>query len=310
MNFSNPRQRDYDHYITGLMLPSNVRPGYFALRAWNIEIASIKDQTFRSSSGLTGKIRMQYWRDQIDAMYTPTSTDGGSRHFSHPVAQALHETIQDHDLTRRFLDTVIDARDEDLDSNLAPDSLDELEQYAERTSSSMLYLVLECLLQQSQRDRCTSTTEEEAAFVAAKHAGICMGLLAIVRGTVYHAEQGKVYLPQTSANMILDQFELQQESTVATTTVHPELSRTIEALVDRAKGHYQLAQDVSLDIPQALVPAFLPLCATKAFLQRLEADSDEPALAVLNPQVIQDSPQSKLRLQWQVLIQRYWTRRF
>mmetsp|Transcript_15065 Transcript_15065/g.28643 ORF Transcript_15065/g.28643 Transcript_15065/m.28643 type:complete len:526 (-) Transcript_15065:330-1907(-) len=102
------KNRDMEGYLCGLLMPSSARESYFALRAFNVEIASIKDSSHliggrsrggalsssRSSSSstpsrfdnnntfggveedesmgdssLASRLRMQWWRDSIAEIY-------------------------------------------------------------------------------------------------------------------------------------------------------------------------------------------------------------------------------------------------
>lgn len=63
---------DYEHYLCGLLFPRDVRKHYFAVRAFNIELAIIKDVISSSSSSSTqniGTMRLDFWRQVINSCY-------------------------------------------------------------------------------------------------------------------------------------------------------------------------------------------------------------------------------------------------
>lgn len=60
------RERDYGAYLTHIAYPRHLQPHFFALRAFYIELASLKDTL---SNELVGRIRMQWWRDAIEGVY-------------------------------------------------------------------------------------------------------------------------------------------------------------------------------------------------------------------------------------------------
>ena len=93
------QNRDFEGYLCGLLMPSSSQEAYFALRAFNVEIASIKDASQliggRSRGGqsssnqrtignttfdevgdgerdpsLASKLRMQWWKDSILDIYS------------------------------------------------------------------------------------------------------------------------------------------------------------------------------------------------------------------------------------------------
>lgn len=145
----------------------------------NAEVASIKDSI--RSNHLTGKIRLQWWRERIFALY---ESQGAVASRETLLLSELERAVQQHDLTRRWFERILDARDQDLDVE-QPFSLAELEAYADKTAASLMYLTLECL-----------GVRDSAADRAASHAGIAIGLATLLRGTPYHASRQQVYLPE------------------------------------------------------------------------------------------------------------------
>lgn len=123
-------------------------------------------------------MRMQWWREVVAAIYAHSPNTP-----NHPVARALAEAVRAHGLTRRWLDRVLEARMRDLDS-VQPQTMAELEEYAEYTASSLLYLSLESL-----------GVRHPTADHAASHAGKAVGIATLLRGTRYHASQQAVYVP-------------------------------------------------------------------------------------------------------------------
>ena len=67
------KRRDYEHYLTSLLLPDKVRQMSFALRALSIEISSIKDNVTDMN---IGKMRVQFWKDAINDFQMNKNTHG------------------------------------------------------------------------------------------------------------------------------------------------------------------------------------------------------------------------------------------
>jgi NADH dehydrogenase [ubiquinone] 1 alpha subcomplex assembly factor 6 len=57
---------DYDNYLTSLFLPTEVRKAAWAIRAFNVETAKIKDVV--SDTNL-GKMRFAFWREAVKDIY-------------------------------------------------------------------------------------------------------------------------------------------------------------------------------------------------------------------------------------------------
>nr|XP_025045909.1 NADH dehydrogenase (ubiquinone) complex I, assembly factor 6 isoform X3 [Pelodiscus sinensis] len=60
------RKRDYEGFLCSLLLPAESRTSAFALRAFNVELAQIKDSITQKTIGL---MRMQFWRKAVEDMY-------------------------------------------------------------------------------------------------------------------------------------------------------------------------------------------------------------------------------------------------
>lgn len=165
------RERDYPAYLTHVAYPRALQPHFFALRAFHIELASLKDVV---SNELVGRVRMQWWRDAIEGIYQ-------NRVPKHPIVQGLHAAIFDPvvmkqgSLVKEHFLSIIDAREADLADPLSPPTLAELEQYAESTSSRMLYLLLNLL-----------GVSNGAVDELFSHLGKAMGLSILVAGLPHH----------------------------------------------------------------------------------------------------------------------------
>jgi NADH dehydrogenase [ubiquinone] 1 alpha subcomplex assembly factor 6 len=169
------RAGDFEGYLCGSLMPSTARESFFVMRALNIELAGVREAA--RGNAATGRIRMAFWRELIDKVYTR-----GAQH-SHPLAQPLRAAVERHAHTRRWLERLVDARDGDLDG-VAPASVSSLESYAERTAGSLLYLALESV-----------GVRDERADAAASHIGKAMGICTLLRALPVHARMGQRYIP-------------------------------------------------------------------------------------------------------------------
>jgi NADH dehydrogenase [ubiquinone] 1 alpha subcomplex assembly factor 6 len=200
--------------VCGLLLPAAARPAYFALRAWNVELASIKDSHHhrRQHGGginnnpinsigsgipptLALQLRMQWWRQAIAAIYDAESTAQSSSssdsvllnlatsHWHSPVVRALDRAHQEVQWTRRFLERLLDAREMDLELRQYG-TLDESLAYAEDTVSSVLYLTLEIV-----------NVRYDGADETASLAGRGIGLVTLLRALPYRLANGEYTLP-------------------------------------------------------------------------------------------------------------------
>ncbi|XP_072881760.1 NADH dehydrogenase (ubiquinone) complex I, assembly factor 6 isoform X2 [Hemitrygon akajei] len=167
------RSRDYEGFLTSLLLPSELRCSVFALRAFNVELAQVQDVVSQKTLGL---MRIQFWRQLIEDVY--------SNNPSHqPIAIELWKAVRKHKLTKRWFLRIIDEREKNLNEN-AYRNIQEFESYAENAQSSFIYLLLEVL-----------GVRDLHADHAASHIGKAQGIVTCLRATPYHSTRRKVYLP-------------------------------------------------------------------------------------------------------------------
>src|SRR5262249_31450842 len=121
------READKDRFVATLFAPAAVRPALYALYAFNIEIARIRELIHEP---MAGEIRLQWWTDAV----------GGSRAgeaAAHPVASALLSAMTHYGLPVERLTALIGARRFDLD-NEPMGTLADLEAYADRASANLI----------------------------------------------------------------------------------------------------------------------------------------------------------------------------
>ena len=77
------RAADKDRFLATLFAPARYRRPLFALYAFNVEVARVREL---AREPMPGEIRLQWWRDVFSAA-------GSSEFKANPVAAALTDTI-------------------------------------------------------------------------------------------------------------------------------------------------------------------------------------------------------------------------
>src|SRR5262245_60576664 len=95
------RRFDRDRYLMALFAPADRRDDLFALYAFNVEVARIRELIREPMMGL---MRLQWWRDAIAEIYA-----GSERR--HQVAQPLAAVVRRRGLSREHFDRLLDARE-------------------------------------------------------------------------------------------------------------------------------------------------------------------------------------------------------
>jgi NADH dehydrogenase [ubiquinone] 1 alpha subcomplex assembly factor 6 len=283
------QQRDRESYLCGLLMPYEARKSYFAVRAWNVEVASIKDGSvsrrvggaqFADESGanLALKVRMQWWREALNQIYSdPTLSPSplqqpqqqdellanmASSYFKNPIVRVLDYGVHDKQLTRRFLERLLEARETDLDMR-QPASVQDMVEYADNIFASLLYLSLE-----------TVNVRDEQADIVAQHAGIGIGLVTALRGARFRLAKGEFSIPQElvppefpyhklynlNENLGVELDENEQHM----------LQEAVEQVCGLAYSHLSKAQELQHQVPKAARTCFLPVIPALHHLNKLE----------------------------------------
>ncbi len=168
------RAGDYDRYLSAVFAPAARREALFALIAFNHEIARIPEAV---SEPMLGRIRLQWWREVLDAVYA------GEPARRHEVALPLADAINARGLDRAPFDALLDAREADLESD-GPADLAALERYAATTGGSLTELMVRA-----------SGVDSGPALEVGRQVGTAWALIGTLRAAPHAAMQGRVTLP-------------------------------------------------------------------------------------------------------------------
>jgi NADH dehydrogenase [ubiquinone] 1 alpha subcomplex assembly factor 6 len=107
------KTHDFDSYLAGLLVPKTCRHSFFAVRAFHVELALIKDQARRNA--LTGRVRFQFWRDVLAQTFSNDSSialdpQETTQLLKTPVARALQYFANDYRPVARYFGRALDAR--------------------------------------------------------------------------------------------------------------------------------------------------------------------------------------------------------
>ena len=265
-------------------MPNNARKQYFALRAFNAELASIKDGPERrkvrpseeTGASLAQRMRFQWWREALHGLYPGDDSSGGmndtagaegftltmATSYGHnPVVRALGRAVQESNLTRRFLERLLDAREADLDIRQLP-TLDNAIMYAEDSSSSLLYLTLECC-----------GVREDAADEVASNVGVGCGLVTAIRSCPYRAIHGELSIPaELLTQPFLPEYFIARQDPEYQFKAETEktLRDAVQHMSYVASKFLTRARDAQFDVPKQGRAAMLPAIPAIHYLLKLK----------------------------------------
>lgn len=257
------RHDDHDRYLCALFAPAAVREDLFALYAFNAEVAKVRESV---SEQLIGRMKLQWWRDVIAAVY-----DNGTVPKGNPVVENLARIIREYSLVRDDFDTLLETRERDVGDDGFADVAD-LESYADGTSARLTSLALQVL-----------GAVNDASRAAGRHVGIAWALTGLMRAVLFHAHANRVPLPQDLlAGAALTAHDVQERRNAA------RLAAVIEQVAHTARAHLAKARTYRAQVDRRSLPALLPATLADSYLTGLERrnyDVFDPRHALQRPAV-------------------------
>ena len=168
------RSGDKDRFLATLFAPEKYRRALFALYAFNLEVARVREV---AREPMPGEVRLQWWADVL-------SGTGRGEVAANPVAAALREVVVRFRLPPQMLADLIEARRFDLYDEPMP-SMAALELYAAKTSSSVIELAARIL----------NDGRDPGLSDLTRHAGIAYAIAGLLRAFPIHAARRQLYVP-------------------------------------------------------------------------------------------------------------------
>ncbi|CAM2824713.1 15-cis-phytoene synthase [Methylobacterium mesophilicum] len=244
------RDGDPDRYYATLFAPAAARPHLFALYAFSLTVARVREA---ASNPMAGEIRLQWWRDALQG-----EARGDVR--ANPVAAALEEAIRVNRLLRQPFVDLIDARVFDLYEDPMP-RVNDLEGYCGETASALFRLASLVI----------GNGTEPGGAGAAGHAGVAYGITGLLRALPWHARSGQVYLPAD----VLARYGVTRED-ITSGRGGPGLRRACADLRDLARTHLKAFEAARPAIAPLAGTAFLPVALVEPYLAMMERASYDP----------------------------------
>jgi phytoene synthase len=249
------RAADKDRFLTALFAPAAERGALYALYAFNVEIARVRELIHEP---LAGEIRLQWWSDAL------AGKASGSIE-AHPVAAALVATIERYRLPIELLERLITARGFDLYDD-PMHTLAEFNDYARATSVGLIELGAHVLA-------------PGGLGVVAEHAGLAYAIAGLLQAFPVHVGRGQIFLP-------LDVLARHGVTEHDMRTRHDSagLRAALAELRALARAHLEQARALMERFPPAAVPAVLPAALVRPLIDRMERKDYDPFSGIALPQ--------------------------
>ncbi|HEX2653874.1 MAG TPA: phytoene/squalene synthase family protein [Xanthobacteraceae bacterium] len=245
------REGDKDRFLATLFAPADRRGALFALYAFNLEIARIREVVHEP---MPGEIRMRWWADVLEGKGQDTAR-------GNPIAAALLDTIGAYRLPLDPLLDLIEARSFDLYDDPVM-TLSELNAYAQRTSSALIGLA--------------ATILGDVAPEVGQAAGIAYAVTSLLRAFALHSSRGQLYVPVE----ILERHSVAPADVFAG-RVSEGLKAALADMQDHARRKFDEFNANRATLPRSVLPAFLPTQLVPLYLARMQRRDYAPFLSVV-----------------------------
>lgn len=252
------RVHDRDRYLTAALAPRGARDALMTLYAFNAELTRIPDMV---QEPMLGDIRLQWWRDALDAA-------GSGEHTGAPVTDSLIRVMAEYELPKPLLIGMIDARGSDLAGGAFND-LQAVRAYLQKTAGTAFAL--------SARILASADVKTDRASAAS---ALAVGLTALLRALPMDASRGRLMLPAA---------ELRNAGVDPERVLAGEAGDGLAEALSGLRGEVRNALGEARREVKALPPepraAFAPLALVEPYLSALERAGHEPLrdIADINP---------------------------
>jgi 15-cis-phytoene synthase len=248
------RSADRDRFLAALFAPAEHRGALYALYAFNIEIARVREIV---REPLAGEIRLQWWNDAIEGK-------AAGEVAANPVAAALLESVARYRLPAELLTGLIAARRFDLyDDPML--SLADFNDYARATAAVVIELAARVLAPDCM----------PALGPLTLHAGLGYAIAGLLQAFSRHAARGQLFLPLE----VLQRHGVQRQDSTAQPAT-PELRAALAELRGEARQHLAQAGRLAEGTADAVTPALLPVALVRPLLDRMGRSDYDPFVPV------------------------------
>lgn len=201
------KAHDPDRFFLSLFAPAACREHLWALFAFNYEIAKTREVVSETMLGLA---RLQWWREAVGKIY-----DTGD-FPQHEILKALAPAIKKYNLPREEFETLVYAREFDLE-NVLPANIEGFLNYADFTSTPLMKLAVRIM-------------GGDVDYEPVQQVAVNFAIAGLLRAIPFHASQRRCYLPE----------ELMKRHGVSLRQLHDFLKpeEGLKALVKEISAHF------------------------------------------------------------------------
>ena len=246
------RRVDQDRWLASRVASAPDRARLIALYAVNHEIARVPESV---TDPTLGAIRLQWWRDQIEAMFLGRAPE------RHPAAAALEEAVQSLRVPQEPFETLLATRL--LDFETAPfETWNDVDAYLDGTSGALMRLAASACW--------PAGPFTDTAKQALTAAGRAWGMMGLIRALPQWTARRRVIFPKR----LMERVGLSVDDLFAAKPSHAFVSASA-AMKERAASLHKEAQALARSLPAAVFPAVAHVALVPIYLRSLQRRSGE-----------------------------------
>jgi phytoene synthase len=255
-----------DRFLSALLAPKSAREDLVAIAAF---IGELKRIPLLTKDAAIGEIRLQWWRDTLEAR-------AAGQLSGHPVADSIIEVARRRSLPSELLLGPVEGFSRELYEDGVRDG-GELDDYAHETEGAAIRLALAVL----------GGTDAGEVDRLVDYAARALALTRLALTLPQHIAQNRLPLPEEWITRTGDPRELpQMEARNAVRALGQLMADDAHAALDR----YRRAQG---DLRASLSAAFLPMCLIEPYLAAVGKPGRDALL-----EVAEISPLSRVTRLW------------
>jgi len=250
--FDAARTHAYDRYVAALLSPAGVRDD---LVVWAGVVGEIERIPFLVSEPMLGEIRLQWWRDWLDGLGPVGDNPQTHTQSGNPLADAMADAIERHQLPRQLIFALLEARISDLYADPF-DNVAEFDAYLCATEGAAFDIACRIAAQGIQ----TPSAD------VVKAAAVTYGTARVLSKLGMFAGRGRWALPNNFAG--------EEARFLDTDTLDPDgaelRARSLSAGCAHARRAFAEVRGLLASVDKAVRCALLPVALVEPYLQRLE----------------------------------------
>ena len=249
------KTNDFDSYLASVLTPKKITRAAFAVRAFHIELFSIKKYQKESQISM---MKLQFWFDQFNKIFDGIKK-GENIELFEPVSNELNAVIRHHNLSKVWFTRMIEGRKHYFSTQQFA-TLEELEKCADASMSSIYYILFNCM-----------NIKNVDCDHAASHLGKAQMICGIVKNVLKSSAQNVYYIP----NDLLIKHNISQQDLInfSERILRPKQKNIKDLafeLCTRAHQHLNSARSLSNKVPKEAQMILAPAVTCEVFLNEME----------------------------------------